>query len=88
MTLDLGNELLNLHATINQQNMRIDELGLKAAMYKAYFFHKDNLASKLDAQLSDNLKCYYGCDWIEYRNLDDMLADGLITEEEYNFCKV
>lgn len=98
MTMDFGIELINLNKTVAQQEMIIDELMLKAAMYKASFLGKHNLANKLSKQITENFNscigefdgfCYVS--WranAVYRTLDDMLKEKLITEEEYRFCKV
>lgn len=98
MTMDFGMELVNLNKTVAQQETIIDELMLKAAMYKANFFHKYDLADKLQEQIKENYDNLTG-DWdgfcfvswradAVYRNLDDMLRKGLITEEERRFCNV
>ena len=88
MTFGLGNELLGLHTTINEQALRIGDLELEAAWYKALFFHKDSLADKLHKQIVDNLCNRFNADYLTYRTLDDMLADSLITKEERKFCDV
>lgn len=96
MTMELSRELIYLNRTNEQQEMIIEELRLKAAMYKAHFFGKRELSNKLSKQISENLDarvgifdgfCYAG--WRAnaiYRTLEDMLRDGLITREEYDFC--
>ena len=98
MTVDFGMELVNLNKIIEQQEIIIDELILKAAMYKANFFHKYDLANKLQEQIEDNYNhcvgdfdgfCY--ASWrakAVYRTIEDMCRAGLITKEEYNFCEV
>lgn len=97
-SLDLGIELVNLHRTINAQEMIIDELALKAAMYKANFFQKYSLAAKLQSQITENYHARVGvfdgfcyASWRAkaiYRTLNDMYRDGFITKEEYLFCEV
>ena len=98
MTMDFGMELINLNKTVEQQEIIIDELELKAAMYKANFFHKYDLAKKLEEQITENYNhcvgefdgfCY--CSRrarAVYRTLVDMYREHLITEEEYRFCEV
>ena len=91
-------ELVNLNKTVAQQEMIIDELKLKAAMYKANFFHKYDLANKLHEQIKENYDSCIGefdgfcfASWRSravYRTLDDMFRQGLITEEERRFCEV
>ena len=86
MTMDLGRELLNLNNTIESQQYLIDKLELKAAIYKAYFFGKTELAEKLDEQINTNI--FSQLTGIGYNTLEDMCVLGLITEAEYDFCKV
>lgn len=98
MTMDFGMELVNLNKTVAQQEMIIDELMLKSAMYKANFFGKHNLANKLNEQIMENFNSCIGewdgfcyASWrarAVYRTLDDMYREGLITEEERRFCEV
>ena len=98
MTMDFGRELINLNNTIEAQEIVIDELQLKAAMYKANFFYKYDLAEKLQAQIIENYNhcvgefdgfCY--ASWrvrAVYRTLVDMYRENIITKEEYSFCEV
>ena len=96
LSLNLGRELINLNETISQQEIMIDELTLKAAMYKMRFFGKANLADRLNDQIMENFNSLIGewngfcfASWranAVYRNLRDMLRDGLITQDEYEVC--
>lgn len=98
MTMELGMELVALNKTVARQDIAIDELMLKAAMYKASFFGKHELSNKLSKQIEENYDSCVGewdgvcfASWrarAVYRSIHDMLEDGLITEEEYRFCKV
>lgn len=98
MTMDFGMELVSLNKTVAQQEMIIDELELKASMYKANFFNKYELANKLQKQIQENYDSCVGefdgfcfASWrtnAVYRTLDDMYREGLITEEERRFCEV
>lgn len=97
-TMDLAFELINLNKTVEWQELLIDELALKAAMYKANFFHRYHLADKIGKQIEENCNyrvgdfdgfCY--ASWranAVYRTLFDMYTQRLITEEEYRFCEV
>lgn len=98
ITMKLGIELVNLNKTVGQQEMIIDDLTLKAAMYKANFFGKYELGEKLQSQINENHDNCIG-EWdgfcfcslranAVYRTLYEMLQDGLITKEEYRFCEV
>ena len=98
MTMGFDIELVDLNKTVAQQEMIIDELELKASMYKANFFHKYELANKLQEQIKENYDSCIGefdgfcfASWranAVYRTLDDMCREGLITEEERRFCEV
>lgn len=85
-TMELGRELLALNNTIESQQYYIDKLELKAAIYKAYFFGKTDLAGRLDKQIDANI--FSQLTGIGYGTLEDMYLQGLITKEEYEFCKV
>ena len=98
ITMDFGMELINLNKTVAQQETIIDELMLKSAMYKASLFGRHDLADKLTEQIVENFNsctgewdgfCFSSCRAkAVYRNLNDMLRDGLITGEERRFCEV
>ena len=98
MTSNLGEELIELNNTVDAQRFLIVELKLKAAMYKAYFFGESDLAERLEKQIEENHDNVIGeydgfCYSSErasaiHRNLRDMLRQGIITESEYQFCKV
>ena len=97
-TMELGAELLELNCTVQAQEIQIEDLRLKAANYKAYFFGKQKLAEALDKQIEENSNACVGefdgfcyASWrarAVYRTLEDMVTHGLITESEYGFCKV
>lgn len=96
-TMNFGMELINLNKTVARQEIIIDELELKGAKYKAYFYNRHSLAERLEKQIMENMNncigefdgfCY--ASWrakAVYRTLEDMFTEGLITEAEYNFCK-
>ena len=98
MTMDFSIELINLNKTVGQQEIIIDELELKAAMYKAFFFGKYDLAEKLQNQIKEN--CGYNVGEFDgfcyaswraravYRTLADMYRENMITKEECSFCEV
>ena len=98
ISMDLGRELVNLNKTVARQEIIIDELELKGAMYKAYFFGKSELAEKLRNQITENYNNRVGefdgfsyASWrakTVYRTLEDMYNENLITEGEYLFCEL
>ena len=65
-------------------------------MYKAGFFRRSTLLSKIRDQIDENLNAVIGeFDGFSYssirrnaiyRTLEDMVDSGLISVEEYNFC--
>lgn len=98
ITIDFSKEVIALNSTVRNQEVLIDELSLKAAMYKAYFFNKYDLAEKLHNQIIENYKhcvgefdgfCYDSSRLnAVYRTLVDMYRENLITKTEYDFCEV
>lgn len=97
----LGN--MGLHLLESQekqvcQEYEIENLRIKAAMYKAYFFCNSSLAEKLQKQSEENSDVLVGefdgfsyASWranAVYRTLEDMCNEGLLTESEYKECKV
>lgn len=96
MSMELGMELVSLNKTVVQQDMYIEELRVKAAMYKAAFFHEYDLYEKLVKQRDENRDARIGefdgfcyCSRranAVFRSLEDMYAEGLLTEKEYNEC--
>ena len=98
MSMELGEELVYLNKTVEQQEMYIDELRIKAAMYKAAFFHEHDLYDKLVRQRDENRDARIGgfdgfcyCSrraHAVFRSLEDMYKDGLLTESEYNQCEL
>lgn len=93
----LGNELTEMSNTIDAQGLLIEEYRMKAAEWKAYFFHKNELAEKLEKQLVENTDSLAGeFDGFCYsskraravfRSLEDMVREGIISNSEYGFCK-
>lgn len=86
-----------INITILYQQLEIDKYNLIAAKYKAYFFGKYNLAKKLENQIGENNNVILGefdgycySSWKtsnKYRTLENMVQDGFLTINEYNFCK-
>lgn len=97
-TKNFAKEVLELHETVESQRVAIDELLLKAAYYKANFFQRYDLAEKLINQIEENHNYCIGefdgfcfASWrarAQYRTLNLMCLQGLITKEEYDFCDV
>lgn len=85
LATELGRELIGLENTIQNQVLLIDALELKAAMYKASFYHKTDIAEKLSDQIHTNLMSQLT--GVGYRTLEDMYMQGILTQAEYNFCK-
>lgn len=97
-TMELGAELLELNCTVQSQELQIEDLRLKAAMYKANFFHQWELAKILQNQIEENRNACIGefdgfsyASWrarAVYRTLEDMVRQGMITKADYSFCEV
>ena len=96
-SMELGCELVKLNLTAKAQEKEIEKYRLKAAMYRAYFFGQNVLVEKLKLQLYENDNeltgdfdgFYYSSRRVrsKFRTLEDMLEDGLLTEDEYLDCK-
>lgn len=95
---DVAEDILYMKKTLLAADNEIVRLQFKAAIYKAYFFNKEDLVQRLETQLAENMGavvgefdgfCYSSARAkATFRDLDKMLEDALITEEEYNFCEV
>lgn len=96
MAKELGVGLMKLSDIIDSQELIIEKYRLKTAMYKAFFFHRSDLATNIQQQIMENNDAEIGefdglcyASWranAVYRTLEDMAKQGLITKEEYNFC--
>ena len=97
-SLMLGEELIHLNNVIDSQQIQIENLRLKAAKYKAYFYEKHELAEVLQKQIEENRDACVGefdgfCyssqrAWAVYRTLEDTVEENLIPKSEYDFCRI
>lgn len=95
---NMGLQLLEAQEKLVSQEYEVENLRIKAAMYKAYFFRNFILAEKLEKQSEENRDALIGefdgfsyASWranAVYRTLEDMCDEGLLTEKEYRECKV
>lgn len=95
---NMGLQLLEAQEKLVSQEYEVENLRIKAAMYKAYFFHNFILAEKLEKQSKENEDALIGefdgfsyASWranAVYRTLEDMCDEGLLTEKEYRKCEV
>lgn len=93
---NLGFELVNTQRKLVCQEYEIEKLRIKAAMYRAFFFHNSDLAKRLRVQNEENDNALIGefdgfgyASWRRdaiFRSLEDMCVDGLLTKEEYREC--
>lgn len=93
---NLGFELVNMQRKLVCWEYEIEKLRIKAAMYRAFFFHNFDLAERLRDQNEKNDNALIGefdgfcyASWRRdaiFRSLEDMCVDGLLTEEEYREC--
>lgn len=79
--------MLDLYEGHKRAWREVDKFRLQAAKYKAYFFHKETLAEKLNRQLEANYKSLCGYSG-NYMNLEDMYTCEIITKDEYDFCNL
>ena len=59
-SMKLGMELVGLNQMVQSQEVTIEELRLKAAFYKANFFHDWDLVQILQCQIEENLNARVG----------------------------
>ena len=95
---NLGLQLLEAQEKLVSQEYEVENLRIKAAMYKAYFFRTSTLAEKLQKQSEENRNAFIGefdgfsyASWranAVYRTVEDMFDEGLLTENEYRECKI
>ncbi len=95
---NMGLQLLEAQEKLVSQEYEVENLRIKAAMYKAYFFRISTLAEKIQKQSEENRNALIGeFDGFSYasrranavyRTLEDMCDEGLLTEKEYRECKV
>lgn len=95
---NLGLQLLESQEKLVSQEYEIENLRIKAAMYKAYFFRNYSLAEKMQKQSEENRDALIGefdgfsyASWranAVYRTFEDMCDEGLLTKKEYRECKV
>lgn len=92
----IGLDLLKTQRKLICQEYEIENLRLKAAYYKASFFHEFTLAEKLQKQITENKDALTGefdgfcyASWRAaaiFRTLDDLYEEGFINKEEYGNC--
>lgn len=95
---NMGLQLLEAQEKLVSQEYEVENLRIKAAMYKAYLFRNSILAEKLEKQSEENRDALIGgfdgfsyASWranAVYRTLEDMCDEGLLTEKEYRECKL
>ena len=95
---NMGLQLLEAQEKLVSQEYEVENLRIKAAMYKAYFFCNFSLAEKLQKQSEENRDAlivefdgFSYASWranAVYRTLENMCDEGLLTEKEYRECKV
>lgn len=95
-TVRMARSLVDAADKLEAKTKKAEQYRIAAAKYKAYFFHKTDLAEKLEKQSRENLDAMVGefdgvtyASWrarAVYRTLDDMFDSQIITLEEYTFC--
>ena len=97
MLIELERELHYQNDAIIRQEVEIEKLRVECAKYKAFHFHRWELGEKLNRQVEENRNnCIGEYDGFCYssvrakavfRTLEEMLHEGIINHEEYEFCK-
>ena len=91
VSLEVANDIYMTERELQSAKHEIERLRFEAAHYKAYFFGKNDLVEKLDKQKRSNYNALHQGFCItndDYLTLEDMLYDGLLTDEEYKFCLI
>lgn len=92
----LEQELRTNRQELEYLSIALEEYKIKAAMYYSFFMHRWDLGETLRKQLQENDDAIIGefdgscyASWranAVFRTLEDMVHDGIISREEYNFC--
>ena len=98
LTFELENELRMNRQELEHLSIAIEEYRIKAAMYYSLHMRRRDLGDRLRNQLQENDDAIIGefdgfcyASWranAVFRTLEDMVHDGIITREEYNFCDI
>ena len=98
LAFELENELRANRQELEHLSVALEEYRIKAAMYYSFHMRRWDLGKKLNEQLRENSNAIIGefdgfCYSSRrasaiYRTLEDMLRDGIIAREEYNFCNI
>lgn len=98
LTFELENELRMNRQELEHLSIAVEEYRMKAAMYYSFHMHRWELGKKLNEQLQENRDAIIGefdgfcyASWranAVFRTLEDMVHDGIISREEYNFCNI
>lgn len=98
LAFELENELRANRQELEHLSVALEEYRIKSAMYYSLHMRRWDLGKKLNEQLRENMDAVIGefdgfCYSSRrasaiYRTLEDMLRDGNITREEYDFCNI
>ena len=94
----LEHELRTNRQELERLSILVEEYRIKAAMYYSLHMGRWDLGERLRNQLQENNDAIIGefdglchASWranAVFRTLEDMVHDGIITREEYNFCNL
>lgn len=94
----LEHELRTNRQELERLSISVEEYRIKAAMYYSFHMHRWDLGETLRKQLRENMNAVIGefdgfccVSWranAVFRTLEDMVHDGIISREEYNFCNI
>lgn len=98
LAFELENELRANRQELEHLSVALEEYRIKAAMYYSLHMRRWDLGKKLNEQLRENMDAVIGefdgscyASWranAVFRTLEDMVHDGIISREEYNFCNI
>lgn len=98
VSYELENELRTNREELEILYIEVEKYRLMTAMYYSFCMKEWDLGERLENQLKENRDAIIG-DFdgfayssvranAEYRTLEHMLDDGIITKSEYNFCNI
>jgi hypothetical protein len=85
---DIASDVMNLCDYCNGLETKYEILRFKAALYKSMWMGNERymLQLKLSEQIQSNTITLARDKYM--KTLEDMLNEGRLTEEEYNFCNI
>lgn len=79
---NMGLQLLEAQEKLVSQEYEVENLRIKAAMYKAYFFRNSTLAEKLQKQSEENRNALIG----EFDGFHMQVGEPMLYIEQLKIC--